>query len=47
MMYGDDMTNKADDDNERLFDMVRVDRKSAGFDPLAARDHFSKGYAAG
>ena len=45
MMYGDDMTQKGDD-------MITMDyltwlestAKSAGFDPLAARDHFSKGY---
>ena len=49
MNYGEDMTtNKADD-------MITTDYltwlestvKSAGFDPLAARDHFSKGYAPG
>jgi len=48
MMYGDDMTQKGDD-------MITMDyltwlestAKSAGFDPLAARDHFSKGYGPG
>lgn len=48
MMYGEDMTNKADD-------MITTDYltwlestvKSAGFDPLAARDHFSKGFGPG
>ena len=48
MMYGDDMTRKGDD-------MITMDyltwlestAKSAGFDPLAARDHFSKGYGPG
>jgi len=48
MMYGDDMTRKGDD-------MITMDYltwlestvKSAGFDPLAARDHFSKGYGPG
>jgi len=49
MMYGEDMTtNKADD-------MITTDYltwlestvKSAGFDPLAARDHFGKGYGPG
>tara|TARA_R100000406_G_scaffold39156_2_gene26077 strand:- start:25483 stop:26922 length:1440 start_codon:yes stop_codon:yes gene_type:complete len=48
MMYGEDMTNKADD-------MITTDylawleqtAKGAGFDPLAARDHFSKGYGPG
>ena len=47
-LYGDDMTTKADD-------MITTDYlswleqtvKSAGYNPNAARDHFSKGYGPG
>ena len=48
MMYGDDMTNKADDMiTSDYLTWLESTAKSAGFDPLAARDHFSKGYGPG
>ena len=48
MMYGDDMTNKADDmiTSDYLIWLEQT-AKSAGFDPSAARDHFNKGYGPG
>tara|TARA_R100001509_G_scaffold162180_1_gene133160 strand:+ start:10971 stop:12464 length:1494 start_codon:yes stop_codon:yes gene_type:complete len=48
MMYGDDMTAKADDmiTSDYLIWLEQT-AKSAGFDPSAARDHFNKGYGPG
>jgi HK97 family phage prohead protease len=48
MTYGDDMTNKADDmiTSDYLIWLEQT-AKGAGFDPSAARDHFSKGYGPG
>lgn len=49
MMYGeDDMTKKGDDmiTSDYLLWLENT-AKSAGFDPLAARDHFNKGYGPG
>tara|TARA_R100000406_G_scaffold23452_1_gene14864 strand:- start:7035 stop:8474 length:1440 start_codon:yes stop_codon:yes gene_type:complete len=48
MNYGDDMTNKADDMiTSDYLTWLEQTAKSAGFDPSAARDHFSKGYGPG
>ena len=48
MMYGDDMTNKADDMiTSDYLTWLEQTAKSAGFDPSAARDHFNKGYGPG
>ena len=48
MMYGEDMTNKADDMiTHDYLSWLEQTAKSAGFDPNAARDHFNKGYGPG
>ena len=49
MMYGDDMTAKADDMITTSDYLIWLEQtaKSAGFDPSAARDHFNKGYGPG
>ena len=48
MRYGEDMTNKADDMiTSDYLTWLEQTAKSAGFDPSAARDHFSKGYGPG